>query len=121
MFRKPYSGKQTLRLGSFKLSARLSAYFANTQDLIPDDVPGLGYLDDAIMVDLVTRELKHEIKAYESFCDFRATESQRRRAKGDESHVTRSDWLTEQRRLVSEERQGKSWLSWSRKKKSFLD
>ncbi|NIV16986.1 MAG: DUF1232 domain-containing protein, partial [Woeseiaceae bacterium] len=47
------------------------AYFADPEDLIPDHIPGLGFLDDAIMVELVVRELKHEIEAYRDFCDFR--------------------------------------------------
>ncbi len=97
------------------------AYFANTQDLIPDNVPGLGYLDDAVMVDLVMRELKHEVEAYDSFCEFRKAEGERRAAKGDQANVTRSDWLAEQRRKASETRDSKGWLPWKRKKKSFLD
>jgi len=48
------------------------AYFVDPDDLIPDRIPGLGYLDDAIMVELVVQELRHEIEAYESFCTFRA-------------------------------------------------
>lgn len=47
------------------------AYFIDPDDLIPDKVPGIGYLDDAIMVELVVQELKHEISAYEDFCEFR--------------------------------------------------
>ena len=47
------------------------AYFADPDDLIPDEIPGLGFLDDAIMIELVVRELHHEIAAYESFCAFR--------------------------------------------------
>jgi uncharacterized membrane protein YkvA (DUF1232 family) len=43
------------------------AYFANPDGLIPDRVPGLGYLDDAIMVELVVQDLKHEIEAFEAF------------------------------------------------------
>jgi uncharacterized membrane protein YkvA (DUF1232 family) len=49
------------------------AYFVDPDDLIADKVPGIGYLDDAIMVELVVQELKHEIKAYEDFRTFRAT------------------------------------------------
>jgi uncharacterized membrane protein YkvA (DUF1232 family) len=47
------------------------AYFVDPDDLIPDRIPGLGYLDDAIMVELIAQELKHDIKAYEDFCAFR--------------------------------------------------
>lgn len=47
------------------------AYFSNPDDLIPDDIPGVGYLDDAIMIELVMRELVPEISAYEEFCKFR--------------------------------------------------
>jgi uncharacterized membrane protein YkvA (DUF1232 family) len=48
------------------------AYFVDPDDLIPDRVPGIGYLDDAIMVELVVQELRHEIEAYQDFCEFRA-------------------------------------------------
>lgn len=46
-------------------------YFCDPEDLIPDDIPGLGFLDDAIMVELAVRGLKHEIEAYQDFCEFR--------------------------------------------------
>jgi uncharacterized membrane protein YkvA (DUF1232 family) len=47
------------------------AYFVDPDDLIPDRIPGIGYLDDAIMVELVALELTHEITAYEDFCEYR--------------------------------------------------
>jgi hypothetical protein len=47
------------------------AYFVDPDDIIPDRVPGLGYLDDAIMVEIVVRELTHELDAYDDFCTFR--------------------------------------------------
>jgi uncharacterized membrane protein YkvA (DUF1232 family) len=47
------------------------AYFVDPDDLIPDRIPGIGYLDDAIMVELVASELAHEIEAYEDFCEYR--------------------------------------------------
>ncbi|MDH4124290.1 MAG: YkvA family protein [Gammaproteobacteria bacterium] len=53
------------------------AYFAEPDDLIPDHIPGLGYLDDAIMVELLMRELRHEIEAYRDFCAFRDAEQVR--------------------------------------------
>jgi len=53
------------------------AYFAEPDDLIPDDIPGLGFLDDAIMIELVVRELLHEIEAYREFCEYRAQQAPR--------------------------------------------
>jgi hypothetical protein len=44
------------------------AYFTDPKDMIPDQIPGIGYLDDAIMVELIVRELRHDIEGYEDFC-----------------------------------------------------
>jgi uncharacterized membrane protein YkvA (DUF1232 family) len=79
------------------------AYFAEPEDLIPDHVPGLGYLDDAIMIELVVRELRHEIDAYEDFCEFRKTEPPRRGVKARRAPVSREEWL-EKRRLQLQDR-----------------
>ena len=46
-------------------------YFGDPDDLIPDDVPGLGLLDDAIIVELLLLELRHVIEAYRDFCRYR--------------------------------------------------
>ena len=59
------------------------AYFADPDDLIPDRVPGLGYLDDAIMVELVVQDLKHEIEAYDAFVVFRTERNKKRNAAPD--------------------------------------
>ncbi len=71
------------------------AYFSEPEDLIPDDIPGLGYLDDAIMIELVVRELRHEIDAYQDFCDYRARERDKHSGSGA---VTREDWLESRRK-----------------------
>ncbi len=73
------------------------AYFAEPEDLIPDHIPGLGFLDDAIMIELVARELRHEIEAYDDFCAFRDREGARRRSKGQDDDVTRGQWLETRR------------------------
>ena len=52
-------------------------YFVDPDDMIPDKLPGIGYIDDAIMVELIAEELKHEIKAYEDFCAFRGPKSKK--------------------------------------------
>ena len=46
-------------------------YFCDPEDLIPDSIPGIGFLDDAIMVELALKELRHEIEGYEDFREFR--------------------------------------------------
>ncbi|MEO0755078.1 MAG: YkvA family protein, partial [Pseudomonadota bacterium] len=46
-------------------------YFADPHDMIPDEIPGVGFLDDAIMIDLAARELDPEVSAYIEFCENR--------------------------------------------------
>lgn len=48
------------------------AYLCDPEDLIPDDIPGIGLLDDAVMIELVFHELRHEIAAYRDFVRYRA-------------------------------------------------
>ncbi len=79
------------------------AYFTEPDDLIPDHIPGLGFLDDAIMVELVVRELKHEIEAYQDFCDFRGQSPADR---SGSTATNREDWLARRReKLQSRMRQ----------------
>jgi uncharacterized membrane protein YkvA (DUF1232 family) len=46
-------------------------YFGDPEDILPDYIPVIGYLDDVIMIELVVRELRHVREAYDDFCDFR--------------------------------------------------
>lgn len=75
------------------------AYLADPADLIPDDMPGFGYLDDAVMVELACRKLRPELEAYRDFCVYRAAEEERRRGSGDAgAPVSRGDWLESRRK-----------------------
>jgi uncharacterized membrane protein YkvA (DUF1232 family) len=73
------------------------AYFAEPEDLIPDSIPGLGFLDDAIMIELVVRELRHEIEAYQDFCDYR---DRLRSERGQTALASRSGWLDDRRKAL---------------------
>jgi len=53
------------------------AYFSEPEDLIPDEIPVLGFLDDAIMMKFVEREFKYELAAYRKFRRFRDGAEQR--------------------------------------------
>ena len=46
-------------------------YFADPEDILPDDIPVIGYLDDVIVIELIMQELLHVREAYEDFCEFR--------------------------------------------------
>lgn len=70
-------------------------YFADPKDIIPDSVPVLGFLDDAIMIELCTRALRHEIEAYDDFCDYRQREAEARGL--DPATLGRADFLEARR------------------------
>jgi uncharacterized membrane protein YkvA (DUF1232 family) len=53
------------------------AYFSEPEDLIPDHIPGLGFLDDAIMVKFIEEEFKHELWGYRRFSKNRDASEQR--------------------------------------------
>lgn len=69
------------------------AYFADPIDLIPDHIPGIGFLDDAMFVEIIIRELHSEISAYGEFCRFRDSEDSRLREAGKDPQENREQWL----------------------------
>jgi len=64
-------------------------YFTEPEDLIADAVPGLGFLDDAIVIELYAHELEHERAAWREFARFRAAAERRALRRGPE-------WLARQ-------------------------
>ena len=67
-----------------RINAALS-YFLNEDDIIPDNTPGLGYLDDCIVISNTKEFLAHELQ---DFNDFQAT----RRVYGKNKCKNREDW-----------------------------
>jgi uncharacterized membrane protein YkvA (DUF1232 family) len=69
------------------------AYFSDPEDLVPDHIPVLGFLDDAIMIELVAEEFKDDFEAFEEFCAYR----EREEGRSGDSTITREEWLESKR------------------------
>ena len=76
------------------------AYFCDPDDIIPDHLPGVGFLDDAIYVEIIVQELDAEIRSYSEFFEYRKAEENRRRNKGLDTAVGREDWLADKRSVL---------------------
>jgi uncharacterized membrane protein YkvA (DUF1232 family) len=84
------------------------AYFTNPEDLIPDQVPGLGFLDDALMVKFIEEEFKHELWGFRKFRSRRdATEQRPWAAPGGERLRQRLEADRQRIRAEIEERKAK--------------
>src|SRR5688572_25534382 len=68
-------------------------YLSRVDDLIPDTTPGIGYLDDAIVIELAHRMLERELADYADFCRFRDAEAAVRGVPVARLDVDRRDWL----------------------------
>jgi len=90
------------------------AYACDPEDIIPDDIPGIGLLDDAVMIELVFRELRHEIEAYRDFLAFRKAANRRSRGRGAAAALAaklerrREQLMARMRRRRGEQRRPKS-------------
>ena len=78
------------------------AYFADPHDIIPDNVPVIGLLDDAIMIELCVRELRPEIDSYSDFVLFRNQEAARRGVDPSTLKTERVEWLETRRQEAHE-------------------
>lgn len=47
------------------------AYFSDPDDLIPDHIAGIGLIDDAVMLELLARRMRHVLEGWERFRAFR--------------------------------------------------
>jgi uncharacterized membrane protein YkvA (DUF1232 family) len=76
------------------------AYVCDPQDLIPDHIPGIGLLDDAIMIEVVSTDLNHDVEAYQDFCKYRDNEVARRGAAGKD--LSQETWVVARRTQLHE-------------------
>ena len=50
---------------------RLLAYFGDPDDMVPDEVAVIGLLDDAIMLELLMKRIRHVVAAYADYVEAR--------------------------------------------------
>lgn len=74
------------------------AYFCEPVDLIPDATPALGYLDDAIMTEIICNELEPELQAYQEFVAYRDAETCRLGVEA--TTLGKADWLEKKRQQL---------------------
>lgn len=94
-------------------------YFGDPEDIVPDHIPVIGYLDDVIIIELVVRELQHVREAYDDFCEFRDKYDRRHRS-GHDGAVRRDRidrkrqqlHLRMKRRLARDRKARKSTVLW---------
>lgn len=89
-------------------------YFADPEDILADDIPVIGYLDDVIIIELVVRELLHVRVAYDDFCQFRDEFDRKQGRKLDP--VIRRDRIDRRRQELHQRMQRRS----AQQKKSKL-
>lgn len=89
-------------------------YFADPEDILADDIPVIGYLDDVIIIELVVRELHHVRIAYDDFCQFRDEYDKKNGKKFDA--VVRRDRIDRRRQQLHQRMQRRS----AQQKKSRL-
>lgn len=87
------------------------AYVCDPTDLIPDNIPGIGLIDDAIMIELVCTDLQHDIEAYKDFCNYRDREVARRGASGKD--VAQETFLVARRAQLHERMRRRRATLWA--------
>lgn len=88
------------RLPKFQRERLLATfvYFGDPEDLIPDHIPAIGFLDDVILIELLMRDMRHVREAYRDFCNYR--DGYRRRfSDGDDVALRRRRLVTRRKEL----------------------
>lgn len=73
-------------------------YFGDPEDVIPDAIPTIGYLDDVILIELLLRDLRHVREAYGDFRRYRKEYDRKHRKSGDAT-ARKKDLETKRRSL----------------------
>jgi uncharacterized membrane protein YkvA (DUF1232 family) len=71
----------------------LSEYINNPDDVLPDHLPSIGLLDDALLVDVALQNLRSELADYESFCHFRQVAADFAGIDVKDTGLGRKEWL----------------------------
>ncbi|HJR13807.1 MAG TPA: hypothetical protein VJ833_07910 [Rhodanobacteraceae bacterium] len=80
-------------------------YIDGAPGLVPDDVPLIGGLDDALLVDLVLEGVRGELDEYADFCRFRACEATRLGVPSAHVPLDRATWIARRQEEILMERQ----------------
>lgn len=83
----------------------LVAYIDVARGLVPDEVPVIGGLDDALLVDLAMQGLRGELDEYADFCRYRVGEAARLAVAPEYLMLDRENWRAEREEELRLERQ----------------
>ncbi len=83
----------------------LIAYLDDPNDLIRDDIPVIGRLDDALLVDIAMDTLREEVEDYAEFRRYRFAEASRRGVGIEALDLDRPRWQVEREDELRLERQ----------------
>lgn len=80
-------------------------YMDGGPGLVPDDVPVIGGLDDALLLDLAMEQLRGELDEYADFCRYRVGEAARAGVDPGAVQIDRARWAREREEEIRIERQ----------------